>query len=102
MGVLITSRDKSKLKFLDETHKSQVRLCDDKEIKIEARGEVCVYSQGKSRLIRGLNYAPGFAHNLISTGQLVKTSYSVIFHNSICEIKDKQRVLILQATTTEK
>lgn len=66
-------------KELDKTQKSQVRLEDDKLVKIEGKGTVSIYVGDKERLIKNVNYAPGLAHNLISVGQLVENGYTIIF-----------------------
>ncbi|KAI3507208.1 hypothetical protein L1887_22073 [Cichorium endivia] len=63
---------REKFKSLDEKVKSQVRLGDDKYVKVEGKGTVAVSIGGKEKLINDVHYAPTIAHNLISVGQLIE------------------------------
>lgn len=75
---------KDKSRFLDESHRSQVKLVDNKKVSTEGRGEVAAFRGGRERIIKAVDYAHGLTHNVISIGQLMKAGLSISFHNSTC------------------
>ena len=40
---------------------------------------------------------PKINQNLVSVGQLIESGYSIVFNDGVCDIKDKNRVLLLSA-----
>nr|GFB58473.1 retrovirus-related Pol polyprotein from transposon TNT 1-94 [Tanacetum cinerariifolium] len=81
--------DRSKFEKLDESRKSQVRLGDDKQIKVEGRGTAMVTAHNEKKLIRDVNFAPCLAHNLLSVGQLMESGHSVLFDDGECVVTNK-------------
>ncbi|GJR53334.1 retrovirus-related pol polyprotein from transposon TNT 1-94 [Tanacetum coccineum] len=83
--------DKSKFKDFDETIRSHVTLGDDKRLSVEGRGRgtAMVNVGDKKKYIKDVNYASGLAHNLVSVGQLLESSYSVLFDDAKCLIRNK-------------
>lgn len=56
---------KSIFKKLDESHKSEVRLGNDKKTKVEGKGIVAIpTSNGDTKLIHDVQYVPSLAHNI--------------------------------------
>lgn len=74
---------------LDESQKVSVRLGNDKEILVEGVGTVCIHSKsGEQKILQGVQFVPGLAHNLLSVGQLLSKGYSVMFNQESCVITD--------------
>ena len=40
---------------------------------------------------------PKINQNLVSVGQLIESGYSIVFNDGVCDIKDKNGVLLLSA-----
>lgn len=81
---------------LDKTKKMNVKLGDDREIKVEGKGVVALKtSSGHIKHIQEVQYVPHLAHNLLSVGQLLTSGHSIIFDNDMCVIKDKETGLQL-------
>ncbi|KAJ8900589.1 hypothetical protein K2173_025366 [Erythroxylum novogranatense] len=91
---------RSKFKELDETHKAQVRLGDDKQVQIEGKGTVTITVDGKERMIQNVHYAPKLAHNLLSVGQLMESGMSVMFDQGACVVRKKTSEVVIQARMT--
>lgn len=51
--------------------------------------------EGKRRIIKGVEYAPGLVRNLICIGHLVQDGRQVVFSNGVCEIKSKEGQVLL-------
>ncbi|GKE24615.1 hypothetical protein Tco_1436127, partial [Tanacetum coccineum] len=96
--------DREKFKNVDETLKSQVRLGDDKQVKVEGNGTVVVTLQGWERFIPDVHYAPGLAHNLPSVGQLMDRGFDVFFNrkNKTCTVIKDGEVMVKSSMTENK
>lgn len=81
--------DKSKFKDLDESIKAHVRLGDDKQLQIEGRGSATISIGNGKKGVKGVNYAPCLAHNLLNVGQLMESGHSLLFDDGKCVIKNK-------------
>ena len=58
--------DKSLFKDLDESLKSEVRLGDNKLVKVEGKGSIAIVTQsGITKLLNDVQIVPSLAHNLI-------------------------------------
>jgi len=67
-------------KDLDESQKSEVRLRDNKPMKVEGKGTIFIKTtQGNVKLLHDVQYVPNLAHNLLSVGQLIAGGYSILF-----------------------
>ena len=87
---------KSIFRDIDETHKLNVRLGDNKQIQVEGKGTIEVKTnQGKVKYLDNVFFVPTLSHNLFSIGQLIDDGYSVIFDDSSCTIKYKKNGLII-------
>ena len=76
---------KSIFRDIDETHKLNVRLGDNKQIQVEGKGTIEVKTnQGKVKYLDNVFYIPTLSHNLLSVGQLIDDGYSVIFDEGSC------------------
>ncbi|KMT07734.1 hypothetical protein BVRB_6g146570 [Beta vulgaris subsp. vulgaris] len=85
------SNSRSLFEELDVSHKSEVRLGDDKKVQVEGKGTIAIStSNGKKKLLQDVFFVPNLAHNLLSVGQLVKNGYVVVFDDGHCVIKDKK------------
>jgi hypothetical protein len=50
-----------------------------------------------TKTLKNILYVPKINKNLISVGQLIESGYSILFNDGVCDIKDKNRVLLLSA-----
>ncbi|KAH7655517.1 RNA-directed DNA polymerase protein [Dioscorea alata] len=61
--------DRTLFSSLDESLKINVRLGDNKEMKVLGIGVVTVHTQGgDQKKLHDVQYVPGLAHNLLSVG----------------------------------
>ncbi|GJR23799.1 retrovirus-related pol polyprotein from transposon TNT 1-94 [Tanacetum coccineum] len=81
--------DRTKFKGLDEAFKSQVRLGDNKQLRIKGQGTTEISIGNKKKFIQDVCYAPCLAHNLLSVGQLMETGHSLLFDDGKCVVKHK-------------
>ena len=73
---------RSLFKDLDESQKSEVRLRDNKPMKVEGKGKISIKtSQGNVKLLHDMQYDPNLDHNLLSVRQLINGSYYILFHD---------------------
>ena len=87
---------KSIFRYIDETHKLNVRLGDNKQIQVEGKGTIEVKTnQGKVKYLDNVFFVPTLSHNLLSVGQLVNDGYQVIFDDGSYTIRDKKSGLII-------
>ena len=60
---------KSIFRDIDETHKLNVRLGDNKQIQVEGKGTIEVKTnQGKVKYLDNVFFVPTLSHNLLSVG----------------------------------
>ena len=70
---------------IDETVKLEVRLGDDKKVKIEEKRKTIVKTKsGIERYIDDVYYIPGLVHNLLSVGHIIDRNFSVLFEDGVC------------------
>lgn len=85
------SGEKSAFSKLDESFKTEVKLGNDTEIKVEGRGTIAIRNQnGNVKFLDDVYFAPKLANNLLCVGQLMAGGYSVLFDNDHCEITEKK------------
>lgn len=85
------SGTRSLFRDLDESQKSEVRLGDDKQVRAEGKGTIAIKTiQGNVKLLCNVQFVPNLAHNLLSVGQLMASSYSILFDNGECIVRAKK------------
>lgn len=66
-----------------------IKLGDNKEIQSKGEKNVAITtSPGKIKLLHHVQFVPNLAYNLLSVRQLLLNSYSVLFSNDACYIKE--------------
>jgi hypothetical protein len=73
---------------LDESYKKAVKLGDDKEIRVKGKGRVVVQASHNTRVLHDVYYIPQLSQNLLSIGQMLESSCTIIFEGEICRIID--------------
>ncbi|XP_077230201.1 uncharacterized protein LOC143863422 [Tasmannia lanceolata] len=86
---------------LDESLPSEVRTGDDKWLSVRGSGDILVQTKNGIKHISNVFYVPGLKHNLLSVGQLLMKGHDVHFKEDVCEIKDKNHVLIAKVRMTQ-
>ncbi|XP_077232656.1 uncharacterized protein LOC143870019 [Tasmannia lanceolata] len=86
---------------LDESLQSEVRTGDDKRLSVRGSGDILVQTKKGVKHISNIFYVPGLKHNLLSVGQLLMKGHDVHFKEDVCEIKDKNHVLIAKVRMTQ-
>lgn len=82
---------KTLFKELDECKKSEVRIGDNKLMRVDGKGTISIKTtSGNVKILNDVQYVPNLAHNLLSVGQLLDSGYSVVFDNGVCSIHDKK------------
>ncbi|KAK8486329.1 hypothetical protein V6N11_049665 [Hibiscus sabdariffa] len=81
-----TTGVKSLFNEIDETFKQKVTLGDNKQIKVEGKGNVAIKSiSGNVKLLYDVYYIRSLLQNLLSVGQLMATGYSIMFNDVLCD-----------------
>ncbi|XP_015078146.1 uncharacterized protein LOC107021946 [Solanum pennellii] len=76
---------------LDESQKYDVRLGDNKKIKVEGEGTVSIMtSQGNAKILEDVMCVPSLSNNLLSIGQLMISGYSISFDDGVYTFKNKK------------
>ncbi|XP_077239780.1 uncharacterized protein LOC143880693 [Tasmannia lanceolata] len=87
---------------LDESLQSEVRTGDDKRLFVRGSGDILIQTKKCVKHITNIFYVPGLKHNnLLSVGQLLMKGRDVHFKEDVCEIKDKNHVLIAKVRMTQ-
>ncbi|XP_077246125.1 uncharacterized protein LOC143885992 [Tasmannia lanceolata] len=86
---------------LDESLQSEVRTGDDKRLSVRGSSDILVQTKKGVKRISNVFYVPGLKHNLFSVGQLLMKGHDVHFKEDVCEIKDKNHVLIAKVRMTQ-
>ncbi|KAH0680943.1 hypothetical protein KY284_022028 [Solanum tuberosum] len=82
---------RSFFKDLDKSLKSEVRLGDNKPVKVEGNGTIAIKTnQGNVKLLHDVQYVPNLAHNLSSVGKLVTGGYTILFDECCCNVYDNK------------
>lgn len=85
------SGERSLFKGLDESKKSEVRLGDDKLMKVQGKGTIAIKTtNGNTKTLHDVQYVPNLAHNLLSVGQLLESGYKIEFDDSCCSVYEKK------------
>ncbi|XP_077239797.1 uncharacterized protein LOC143880706 [Tasmannia lanceolata] len=79
---------------LDESLQSEVRTSDDKRLSVRGSGDILVQTKKCVKRISNVFYVPGLKYILLSVGQLLMKGHDVHFKEDVCEIKDKNHILI--------
>lgn len=87
---------KSLFNEIDGSKKSEVRLGDDKTLKVEGKRTIAIKTErGDAKVLYVVQYVPGLVHKLLSVEQLLTSGYKVVFDDDACEITDKKRGQVL-------
>uniref|UniRef100_A0A803MMT5 Retrovirus-related Pol polyprotein from transposon TNT 1-94-like beta-barrel domain-containing protein n=1 Tax=Chenopodium quinoa TaxID=63459 RepID=A0A803MMT5_CHEQI len=85
------SSTKAMFKELDESKKGEVRIGDNKLMRVDGKGTIGIKTiSGNVKLLSDVQYVPNLAHNLLSVGQLLHSGYFVLFDNGCCSIYEKK------------
>lgn len=80
---------------IHESLKVNVRLGDNKEMKVHGVGTMTVSTQSRvQKKLHGMQYVRGLAHNLLSVCQLLTKGYSVVFKDDKCIINKNHTAII--------
>jgi hypothetical protein len=66
-------------------------------VKVEGKGAIEVETLSGTKTLKNVLYVPKINQNLVSVGQLIESGYSIFFNDGVCDIKDKNGVLLLSA-----
>jgi len=89
--------DLSLFKDLDKSYMSKVRIGNGEYVKVEGKGAIEVETMSGTKTLKNVLYVPKINQNLVSVGQLLESGYSIFFNNGVCDIKDKNGVLLFSA-----
>jgi hypothetical protein len=89
--------DLSLFKDLDKSYLSRVRIGNGDYVKVEGKGAIEVETLSGIKTLKNVIYMPKINQNLVSVGQLIESGYSIFFNDGVCDIKDKNGVLLLSA-----
>jgi len=89
--------DMSLFKDLDKSYLSRVRIGNGDYVKVEGKGAIEVETLSGTKTLKNVIYVPKINQNLVSVGQLIESGYSIFFNDGVCDIKDKNGVLLLFA-----
>jgi hypothetical protein len=89
--------DVSLFRDLDKSYLSKVRIGNGDFVKVEGKGAIEVETLSGTKTLKNVLYVPKINQNLVSVGQLIESGYSIFFNDGVCDIKDKNRVLLLSA-----
>jgi hypothetical protein len=66
-------------------------------VKVKGKGAIEVETLSGTKTLKNVLCVPQINQNLVSVGQLIESGYSIIFNDRVCDIKDKNGVLLLSA-----
>ena len=89
--------DVSLFRDLDKSYLSKVRIGNGDFVKVEGKRAIEVETLSGTKTLKNVLYVPKINQNLVSVGQLIESGYSIFFNDGVCDIKDKNRVLLLSA-----
>lgn len=87
---------------LDSSFRSNVKLGDDRRMKVEGRGNLSMRINGVAHTITSVYFVPGLKNNLLSVGQLQQKGLRIIIEDDVCEIWHKQQRRLLMHSTMSK
>ncbi|KAI4345002.1 hypothetical protein L6164_012172 [Bauhinia variegata] len=95
------SGDKETFAELDETFNDIVKFGDHSTVEVRGRDKVSIQTKsGHVQSILNVLYVPNLKTNLLSIGQLQEKGYEIVIKNGVCQVKDDELGLILQAKMT--
>ena len=80
---------------LDKSYISRVKISNEDFVRVEGKGAIAVETKACTKILNNILYVPQLNHNLVSVGQLMESGYSLLFDDGMCNIKDKNGVLLL-------
>jgi hypothetical protein len=89
--------DLSLFRDLDKSYLSRVRIGNGDHVKVKGKGAIEVETLSGTKTLKNVLCVPQINQNLVSVGQLIESGYSIIFNDGVCDIKDKNGVLLLSA-----
>jgi hypothetical protein len=87
--------DLSIFRNLDKNYISRVKIGNGDFVRVEGKGAFAVETKAGTKILNNVLYVPQLNHNLVSVGQLMESGYSLLFDDGVCNIKDKNGVLLL-------
>ena len=87
--------DLSLFRDLDKSYLSKVRIGNGDFVKVEGKGAIAVEILSGTKILKNVLYVPKINQNLVSVGQLIGSGYSIVFNDGVCDIKDRNGVLLL-------
>ena len=87
--------DLSLFSELDRSYVSRVRIGNGDHVKVGGKGTAELETLSGTKYLKNVLYVPEINQNLVSVGQLIESGYSLNFHNGVCDIKDKNGLLLL-------
>jgi hypothetical protein len=82
---------------LDKNYLSKVRIGNGDFVKVEGKRAIEVETLSGTKTLKNVLYVPRINQNLVIVGQLIESGYSIFFNDGVCDIKDKNGVLLLSA-----
>ena len=71
----------------DDSKKSKVKLADNSSLQVEGTGNIAYQmSNGVKAMIKDVFYVPGIKCNLLSIGQLVEKSFSIVMKDGFLRL----------------
>ncbi|XP_069147117.1 uncharacterized protein [Solanum lycopersicum] len=89
-------------KFLDDTHKSKVKVGNDEAVEVKGRGTMSISIISCIKTISDVLYTPNMSQNLLMVGQMVENNYSLHFKNIECVVFDPYGVELFYVKTSNK
>jgi hypothetical protein len=89
--------DMSLFKDLDKSYLSRVRIGYEDYVKVEGKGAIKLETMLGTKTLKNVFYVPKINQNLVSVRQLIEYGSSIFFNDGVCDIKNKNGVLLLSA-----
>jgi len=81
--------DKSWLFIIDYSHKSSVRLGNEKRLEIFGKGDMHVPTKKGTMKVKYIYYTSDLKQSLLSIGQMLQKNYKLVFEDKKHKIYDK-------------
>ena len=82
--------DHSSFETLDEEFCSYIELGNNKKMEIKEIGDVAIHSnKGNKKYIHDVFYSPSIGQNLLSTRQMMRGGFRLVFYDALYEIYNK-------------
>lgn len=82
----------------NESKKSKVKFADNSSLQEEGTGNIVIQKRNEGKaMIRDILYVLGMKYNLLSVGQLVENSFSVVMKDGALEMFEAHNSLFLKS-----